>query len=211
MKICELFEQKEEKEKLLPVDQIAMLLFRKKAGIVTDPKRDKDKKYIGVAHEKSTIKGLTGKPLTLTFDNSTDSGDFEIDSLTPLKIEKGGDIDKQIKKLYAKHEIGTKKKIGYIVKTDVSYVREIVLGEKLGRPAVKLVQDLLKILKPLSGETDETEEDAKKETKEAPKKETKEAPKDAPKDAPKKETPPPKKEVPKKEPEPKKEEPKKGK
>ena len=192
MKISDLFEQKEEKEKLLPVDQIAMLLFRKKAGIVTDPKRDKDKKYIGVAHEKSTIKGLTGRPLTLTFDNSTDSGDFEIDSLTPLKIEKGGDIDKQIKKLYAKHEIGSKKKVGYIVKTDVSYIREIVLGEKLGRPAVRLVADLMKILKPLSGDSpNETEEAVKKDTKEDPKKEV---------PAPKKEVPAPKKEAPKEEP-----------
>jgi hypothetical protein len=158
MKVQELFETK---EKQVPVDTIAMLLFKKKAGIVTDPKRDDEKKFIGVAHEKSTIKGPNGKPITLTFDNSTDSGDFEIDSLTPLKIEKGGDLDKEIKRLFHKHEVDTKKKTGYVIKGDVSYLREIVLGKTLGRPAVRLVSDLLRLLKSGSEGEEETEEDVK--------------------------------------------------
>ena len=187
MKLNDLFEEKEEKEKLLPVDSIAMLLFRRKAGIVTDPKRDKDKKYIGVSHEKSTIKGPTGKFLNLTFDNSTDSGEFEIDSLTPLKIEKSGAIDKEIKKLFAAYEIETKKRTGYLVKADVAYLREIHLGAKLGRPAVKLVTDLIKIIRRVEGE------DASEESVEDMKAASKETPKKAP---PKKEEP--KKEVPKK-------------
>lgn len=160
MKIYDLFEEKK-KEKLLPIDAIAMALFRKKAGIVKDPKRDKDKDYLGVSHEKSVIKGSNGKPINLTFDNSTDSGEFEIDSLTPLKIEKGGPIDSQIKKLFLKHEIDTKKKMGYIVKSDVSYLREITLGSKLGRSAEKLVIDLLKILKQGSTDEDEVAEESK--------------------------------------------------
>lgn len=151
MKVWELFENKDKEEKLLPVDSIALLLFKKKAGIVTDPKRDKNKTYIGVSNEKSTIKNLTGKFLNLSFDNSTDSGEFEIDSLTHLKIEKDGDIDKEIKKLYSKHDIDTKKKIGYLVKSDVTYLREIHLGKILGRPSVKLVIDLIKILKTIEG------------------------------------------------------------
>jgi len=172
MKICDLFEEKQEKESLLPVDAIAMALFKCKAGIVIDAKRDKDKKYIGVSHEKSTIKGPTGKALNLTFDNSTDSGEFEIDSLTPLKIEKGGAVDKEIKKLFVKHDLDTKKKMSYMVKADSAYLREIHLGKKLGRPAVKLVTDLIKILKNLEGEkaSEESVEDVKKDTKEAPKK-----------------------------------------
>lgn len=162
MKICDLFEEKKE-EKLLPIDAIAMMLFRKKAGIIKDPKRDKDKDYLGVAHEKSTLKANNGKSISLTFDNSTDSEEFEIDSLTPLKIEKGSSEDKQIKKLFLKHEIDTKKKVGYIVKSDVSYVREIYLGKKLGRQAVKLVTDLLKIIK--SKEDVDNPEEAKKDAK----------------------------------------------
>lgn len=159
MKICELFEAKtEKKESLLPVDVISMMLFKKKSGIITDPKRDKNKKYVGVSNERSVIKDVNGKSIRLTFDNSTDSGEFEIDSLTPLKIEKGGAIDKSIKKLFTKHELDTKKTVGYLVKGDTSYIREIHLGEKLGRSAEKLVTDLLKILRGSSNDSDDSDD-----------------------------------------------------
>jgi len=162
MKLCELFETKE--EKLLPVDLIAMMLFKKKADIVTDPKRDKDKKYIGVSHERSLIKSPSGKFINLTFDNSTDSGEFEIDSLTPLKIVKDDPIDKEIKKLFSKHELITKKKTSYIIKSEISYLRGIHLGAKLGSPAVKLVNDLIKILRKLNDEDSPKDEEIKKVT-----------------------------------------------
>jgi hypothetical protein len=163
MKVHELFENK--KEKLMPVDSIAMLLFKKKAEVITDPKHE-DKKFIGVSHEKSTIKDENGKSLNLTFDNSTESGDFEINSLTPLKIEKGGDLDREIKRLFTKHELESKKKTGYVVKGDISYLREIILGKQLGRPAVKFVSDLLKLLRKGASEEEETEEDVKKASSE---------------------------------------------
>ena len=175
MKVFELFEA-QEKETLLPVDAIAMMLFKKKSGLIIDTKRDKSKSYIGVAHEKSQIRSQSGKSLNLTFDNSTDSEEFEIDSLTPLKIEKGDDIDKAIKKLFVKHDLGIKKGTGYILKGDASYLREIHLGKKLGKPAVKLVADLLKILKGLeSPDENQDDEDTEKETKkvESPKQEKK--------------------------------------
>jgi hypothetical protein len=177
-----------------------MLLFGQKAGIVKDPKRDKDKNYIGVSHEKSKIKGAGGKALFLTFDNSTDSGDFEIDSFTPLKIEKGGDIDKAIKKIFDKHELdrGT----GYVVKSEATYLRELTLGKKLGKSAVRVIADIIKLLK--SGEEEVPEEekdegdlkkdaskDKEEKKKEEPKK--KEAPKKEPKEEPKEEKPAPKK------------------
>jgi len=160
MKLREILEAKE--ENLLPVDAIAMMLFKQKAGIIKDPKRDKDKTYLGVAHTKSSIKGPTGKALPLTFDNSTDSGEFELDSLTPLKIIKGSDTDKAIKKLFSKHEldVGT----GYVVKGDETYLRELSLGKKLGRPAVKLVSDVAKLLKTLEGAEDKPEDEVKDET-----------------------------------------------
>ena len=157
MKILELFEEKE-KESLLPVDSIAMALFKKKSGEVKDPKRDKEKIYIGVQHEASIIKKPDGKSLYLTFDNSTDSGEFEIDSFTPLKIERGTEIDKKIKKAFNKHEIESKKKISYMVKGDVSYLREIHLGKKLGRSAVRFVHELIKILNS-AGKDKDTEEE----------------------------------------------------
>jgi len=167
MKVHDLFEKKsEEVEKLLPVDSISMMLFNQKAGIVKDVKRDKDKTYVGVAHEKSTVKDTNGKPLHLTFDNSTDSGEFEIDSLTPLKLVKGDDVDRAIKKLFVKYEVETKKKVGYVVKGDETYLRELHLGKKLGKPAVRLVGEFLKIIKSLSISDEEREADAKSDTKE---------------------------------------------
>lgn len=204
MKVCDLFEaeKKDSEKNLLPVDAIAMMLFREKAGIIKDPKRDKDKNYLGVSHTKSTIKGPGGKALFLTFDNSTDSGGFEIDSFTPLKIEKGDDLDRAIKKLFDKHELT--RGSGYVVKSDATYLRELALGKKLGRPAVKLVADIIKLFKAGEEEVPEEEKDAedlKKDTSKEKPKAKKEEPK------PKKEEPKPKKEEPKEEkPAPKKEE-----
>ena len=175
MKVSDLFEAKDKAEKeesALPVDAICQLLFKKKAGLVKDPKRDKDKDYIGVNHSVSSIKGPSGKPLHLTFDNSTDSGEFELNSLAPLQIEKGGKIDKAIKKLFSKHEVESKKKTNYTVKSEGVYLREIHLGKKLSRGAVKLIMDLIKLLK----NTDEVEDDEPEEKevkKEAPKEDKK--------------------------------------
>jgi hypothetical protein len=159
MKIFDLFEEKK-KEDLFPVDRIALALFKKKAGLVKDLKRDKDKFYIGVQHESSSIKRPDGKPLYLTFDNSTDSGEFEIDSLSPLKIEKGDATDKKIRKLYTKHELESKKKIGYIVKGDVTYIREIHLGKVLSGSSVLFVNEFIKLMNSLG------EDLPKEETKE---------------------------------------------
>lgn len=166
MKVTELFEDKEKSEAhLLPIDQIAQLLFKKRAGIVKDPKRDKDKTFLGVSHEKSTVKGALDKHLFLTFDNSTDSGEFELNSLTPLKIVKGDDTDRAIKKLFVKHELDVKTGMGYVVKGDATYLRELRLGKKLGKQAVHLVGDFIKVIKKLEApEPDEAE--AKSDTEE---------------------------------------------
>lgn len=162
MKIYELILEKEDKqENLYPVDSIAIMLFNKKAGIVTDLKRDKNEKFIGISHGKSNIKTSHGKSLFLTFDNSTDSGEFEIDSLTPLKIEKGGLIDKSIKKLFLKFDVDTKKKIGYLVKDDLAFIREIHLGKKLSNSTVKFVYEVIKILHKIN--KDDKSEDSLKQ------------------------------------------------
>lgn len=174
MKLQDLFEAK---KNLLPIDAIAMALFKKKAGIVKDPKRDKEKDYLGVTNSASSIKTEAGKILHLSFDNSTDSGEFEIDSFTPLKIERGTDLDKAIKKLFSKYEISSKKKLGYILKGDVSYLREIHLGKKLDSNTVTFVHALIKTIKAaMSGEEivdDEEVEDpeAKEPVKKSEKKE----------------------------------------
>jgi hypothetical protein len=82
--------------------------------------------------------------------------------LTPLKIEKGGDLDKQIKKSYSKHELESKKKFSYMVKSGSTYLREIHLGKKLGKSAVRFVSDLVKILRS-SAKPESKEESSKDE------------------------------------------------
>lgn len=141
-------EKSKEDEKLLPIDKIAIALFNKKAGPVKDLKRSKDAEFLGVSHTRSLIAGPDGKRLSLTFDNSTDSGEFEINSLTPMNITRGSDKDKQIKKLYTKHGVESKKKIGYTTKDDdETVVREVHLGKMLSKNAVKFVHELISILK----------------------------------------------------------------
>jgi hypothetical protein len=148
MKLQELLEAAKEKEiKVEPIDMIAILLFGKKSGPVKDLKRSKDAIFLGVSSEKSNLKDLDGKPLVLTFDNSTDSGEFEIDPLTSLKIEKGTEIDKSLRSLYHKYSITSKKKIGYISKDDKIYVRELHLGKELTKSTAKMVREALQILK----------------------------------------------------------------
>ena len=167
MKLEELFEAKN----TLPIDAIALALFKKKAGIVKDPKRDKEKDYLGVTNSASTFKH-DGKTLHLSIDNSTDSGEFEIDSFTPLKLERGGDIDKAIKKLFKKFEIDSGKKIGYILKGETSYIREIHLGKKLSSNSVRFVQALIKLIK--TGAVDDESEDVDSDEQEDKKPEKKE-------------------------------------
>lgn len=154
MKLVELFESdSSDKKPSVPVDQIAMLLFRQKAGKVTDPKR-KGEEFIGVSHGISVFK-INDKPVRLTFDNSTSSGEFEINSLVPFQIERGSDKDELIKKYYKKKKIDSKKRFGYIVKDDTSYLREIHLGKELTADTVKFVADLVKIINHEPRETEE--------------------------------------------------------
>jgi len=150
------------KEKILPIDKIALILFKEKAGIVKDTKRDSTEVFIGVANTVSLIKGFNDKNLRLTFDNSTDSGEFEIDSLVPLKILKGSDIDKKIRRLIKIHEIKSKKKIGYIVKGEGTYVRELHLGKKIGDSTVAFIEAIVELFQ--AAVSPSTEKDAKDKT-----------------------------------------------
>ena len=159
IQLIEALEEKaKEEENVLPIDKIAMMLFNKKAGPVKDLKRSKEAEFLGVSHTRSLITDKAGKRMFLTFDNSTDSGEFEINSLTPLAIAKGSAADKQIRKLYTKHGVASKKKVGYSVQDDdTTIVREVHLGKTLGKNAVKFTSELLSILKAPATEGNEEE------------------------------------------------------
>ena len=163
------------------LNKISTLLFSKKCEPVVDEKRSKKPIFFGVANTRSKLVDAKGKGIKLTFDNSTDSGEFEINSLTPLKIIQGGELDKQIKSLYKKHKVSSKKKINYLDIDGEMVLREIHLGTSPNEHAVKLVRDLVKLIR------GEKIEDDDEKPKEEPKEEEK----------PKEEKPKPKEEKPK--------------
>ena len=157
------------------IDQIARMLFSTTfAGPVKDTKRSKEAKYWGVAHTKSTLTDESGKSIPLTFDNSTDSGEFEVNSLVPLNIERGSEQDNKLHSLYRKMEIPSKNKVKYIAHGDKIVVREIYLGKEITETTVRFMKHVMHIL---TGTSEDDEVVAK--PKEEPKKE-KNANKEAP-------------------------------
>lgn len=150
------------------LNRISHMLFGKKCEPVVDEKRGKEPKFFGVANTKSKIVDSKGKSIRLTFDNSTDSGEFEINSLTPLSIISGGDLDKKIKALYKKYKIQSKKKVNYLDQGGDLVMREIHLGRSPDEHAVKFVRDFLKLIKgeTVEDETEEVEEKPKEKVKE---------------------------------------------
>lgn len=129
------------------IDKIAHLLFHKEGGYVRDTKRSPDYKYYGVSNQRSLLKSAKGKHMMITFDNSTDSGEFEINSLAPLEIEKNGETDKKIRALYRTFEIKSKKRTNYILKGEGTVMREIHLGKHINKNTVKFVKEIIKLLK----------------------------------------------------------------
>src|ERR1035437_8064094 len=152
------------------LNKISTLLFSKKCEPVIDEKRSKKPIFFGVDNTRSKLVDAKGKSIRLTFDNSTDSGEFEINSLTPLKIVQGSDLDKQIRSLYKRHKVSSKKKMNYLDIDGEMTLREIHLGVSPNEHAAKLVKDLVKLIR---GEKRSEEEEEPK--KEEPKEEIKEA------------------------------------
>lgn len=190
MKLSKLFETKlnEESYTVDPkqkayIDEIAQVLFGKEADFVKDTKRSKEPIFYGVADERSNL-AVDGKVLRLTFDNSTDSGEYEINSLTPYKIKKGSEEDSKIKKLYRKFRLASKEKIKYLAVDEYFILREVYLGTEITEDAVRFVKGLVRILNKDEDEDDSQDETPKKaepkkdvESKPEPKPEVKEKPK----------------------------------
>ena len=138
------------------ISKISSMLFGVKPGPVVDKKRSKEAKFFGVSDTKSRLQDHNGKSIRLTFDNSTDSGEFEINSLTPLKIKKGSELDKKIKALYKKHKVSSSKKTNYVDVDGDLMMREIHIGQSPTESAVKLVRDAIRLIKGESVEDEET-------------------------------------------------------
>lgn len=143
------------------INIIARLLFGRHAGPVKDPKRSKEAIFFGVAHGRSVVNDLKGRAMYLTFDNSTDSGEFEINSMVPLMIQKGSPEDLKIHQLYRKYSVHSKKKMNYIAHGDGIVLREIHLGTDIDENTVKFVKNLLKIITGQQDKEEPKEEKAK--------------------------------------------------
>lgn len=128
------------------INKISKLLFNQESGPVKDLKRSKTADFWGVSHQKSIFKDEKGKQIKLTFDNSTDSGEFEINSLTPLKIKKGSNLDKSIKTLYKECNVKSEKKMNYIIIDNETVLREIHLGKNISNNEVEFVKSLIKLI-----------------------------------------------------------------
>jgi hypothetical protein len=183
---------KEDKESRKFVNSITQVIFGMKAGPVIDKKRSKEPIFYGVAHERSRIQDANKRSLMLTFDNSTDSGEYELNSLTPLKITKGSDLDLAIHKLYKKHKVVSTKRIKYLQVGDDLVIREIHFGKEITERTVKMAKDLLKLFRgeQPDEEDDENEQPEEKEPEEKPeepeeKEEKPKVSKTPPKEAPK--------------------------
>jgi len=174
------------------IDFIARLLFSNvAAGPVKDLKRSKEAKFYGVNHAKSMLTDASGKAIPLTFDNSTDSGEFEINSLVPLKIERGSSEDLKIIGLYRKCGISSKAKTTYMAHGDKIVLRAVHLGKDIGEEATRFAKSLIKVIRKGDDEEESVvvkkEEPAEKKPEPKPKAkpaEKKPEPKPTPKPAP---------------------------
>lgn len=122
------------------VDKICKTLFKIEGGTVYDLKHG-DKAFYGVQHKESTLSDDNGKALWLTFDNSTTSNEFELNSLTALHMKRGGDMDLAIHKLYHMHKIKSKRRVKYIIHGKDAVIRELHLGKTLDEKAIHFMND----------------------------------------------------------------------
>lgn len=152
-----LFELREEKPKKISpfLNKITQLIFKQGADWVHDKKRSKEAIFLGVANTESLVTDPKGKRLKLTFDNSTSSGEFELNSLSPLMIEKGSMLDGELLALFDKHHVKSVKKINYITKEGKTVIREIHVGKELGPDEVKFVGDMLHLFASRTSRTSE--------------------------------------------------------
>ena len=128
------------------VDKIADALFGIPTGPVVDKKRSPDPIFNGVDNKRSRLSTPNGKPLWLTFDNSTDSGEYEINSLVPLRVERGTEVDLKIHRLYKALKVRSKKRVEYVDLDGKTYLRELYLGENPNEASLKLVKAFMKLI-----------------------------------------------------------------
>lgn len=128
-------------------DKICKLVFKEPGDWIADKKRSPERKYYGVSNKIAVVFDPDGNHLKMTFDNSTDSGEWELNSFTPLMIVKGSPLDLEIRKLFSEHEVRSSKKVGYIERNGQTVIREVHFGKTLDERSIRLAMDLIANIK----------------------------------------------------------------
>lgn len=120
------------------VDKMCKLLFRQEAEL-------KAGSY-GLENKQSTLSNKDGEPLMLTFDNSNAQREYELNSLTPLGIEKDSATVNELERMYTEHGVISKAKLKFVTKGGKSLLRGINFGKVIDEKGLRMLQDTLVML-----------------------------------------------------------------
>ena len=120
------------------VDKICKLLFRQEAEA-------KSGSY-GLENKQSTLSTKDGEPLMLTFDNSNAQREYELNSLTPLGIEKDSATVKEFERMYTEHGVVSKAKLKFVARGGKSLLRGVNFGKVVDEKVLRMIQDSLVML-----------------------------------------------------------------
>jgi hypothetical protein len=102
--------------------------------------------HFGVINQKSQITDPKGNYLDLTFDNSNAQGEYELNSLTALCIEKDSPTVDELVKMYKEHEVKSAAKLKFITKQGQTLLRGINFGTVIDEKVLRMIQDVMVML-----------------------------------------------------------------
>lgn len=121
------------------IDKICKLLFRREGEKLEDG--------YGVENAESIlIPAANGAPLKLTFDNTNTQKEYELNSLTPLGIERGSDVVQELERMYKEHGVASKAGLSYVSKGGKMVLRGINFGKRVDEKVLRMVQDAMVML-----------------------------------------------------------------
>jgi hypothetical protein len=121
------------------IDKICKLLFRQEGAYSSG-------KHYGIINAESTLEDKNGNMLKLSFDNSNSQFEYELNSLTPLGIEKDSDVVKELLRMYDEHSVSSKAKLKFVSKGNASVLRGVNFGKVVNEKILRMVQDMLVML-----------------------------------------------------------------
>lgn len=102
--------------------------------------------HFGVIDQKSRIVDTDGNHLNLSFDNSNSQDEYELNSLTPLGIEKDSATVDELMKMYKEHEVKSAAKLKFITKQGATVLRGVNFGKVVDEKVLRMIQDVMVML-----------------------------------------------------------------